>query len=74
MYVCGDGSGVENGAVSLESGRLAGLAAAGYLGKSHPDAERLTKLAQGRLAYLRRGGRGHARREAKAALALAARG
>ena len=72
VYVCGDAAGVENGAVSLESGRLAGLAAAAYLGKSHPDAERLSKLARGRLAYLRRGSRGGARREAKAALARAA--
>ena len=74
VYVCGDGAGVENGAVAMESGRLAGLAAAALLGSAHPDAERLTKLARGRLAYLRRGSRGLARREAKAALARAARG
>lgn len=74
VYVCGDGAGVENGAVALESGRLAGLAAADFLGRAHPDAARLTSLARGRLAYLRRGGRGLARREAKAALARAARG
>ena len=72
VFVCGDGAGVENGAVSLESGRLAGLAVATYLGKSHLDAEQLTKLARGRLAYLRRGSRGRARRKAKAALARAA--
>ena len=69
VYVCGDGAGVENGAVAMESGRLVGLAAAAYLGSAHPDAERLTSLARGRLAYLRRGSRGRARREAKAALA-----
>ncbi len=74
VFVCGDAAGVENGAVSLESGRLAGLAAAAYVGSPHPDAERLTKLARGRLAYLRRGRRGRERREAKAALAGAARG
>ena len=74
VFVCGDAAGVENGAVSLESGRLAGLAAAAYVGSPHPDAERLTKLARGRLAYLRRGSRGRERREAKAALAGAARG
>ncbi len=74
VYVCGDGAGVENGAVALESGRLAGLAAAAFLGRAHPDAGRQTSLARGRLAYLRRGGRGLARREAKAALARAARG
>ncbi len=74
VFVCGDAAGVENGAVASESGRLAGLAAAAFLGSAHPDAERLTKLARGRLAYLRRGSRGLARREAKAALARAARG
>ena len=74
VYVCGDGAGVENGAVALESGRLAGLAAAAFLGRAHPDAGRQTSLARGRLAYLRRGGRGRERREAKVALARAARG
>ena len=73
VWVCGDAAGVENGAVSLESGRLAGLAAAAYLGIPHPDSERLTRLARGRLAYLRRGRRGLVRREAKAALARAVR-
>ena len=58
VYVCGDAAGVENGAVALESGRLAGLAAAAFLGRAHPDAGRLTNLARGRLAYLRRGRRG----------------
>ena len=72
VFVCGDAAGVESGAVSLESGRLAGLAAAAYVGSPHPDSERLTRLARGRLAYLRRGRTGHARREAKAALARAA--
>ena len=72
VYVCGDAAGVENGAVALESGRLAGLAAAAFLGSPHPDSERLTRLARGRLAYLRRGRRGVDRREAKAALARAA--
>ncbi len=74
VYVCGDGAGVENGAVALESGRLAGLAVAAFLGRAHPDAARLASLARGRLAYLRRGGRGRERREAKATLARAARG
>ena len=74
VYVCGDAAGVENGAVAMESGRMAGLAAAAYLGSPHPDSARLTSLARGRLAYLRRGRRGLARREAKAALARAARG
>ena len=55
VYVCGDGAGVENGAVALESGRLAGLAAAAYLGSRTRTSGRLTKLARGRLAYLRRG-------------------
>ena len=73
VFVCGDAAGVENGAVALESGRLAGLAAADYLGSPHPDAERLTKLARGRLAYLRRGRRGRERRDAKAMAARAVR-
>ena len=71
VFVCGDAAGVENGAVALESGRLAGLAAAAYLGRPHPDTERLIKLARGRLAYLRRGRRGRERREAKALAAVA---
>ena len=68
LYVCGDVAGVENGAVSLESGRLAGLWAARGLGHVHPRAASQESLARGRLAYLRRGRRGHLRREAKAAL------
>ena len=32
LYVCGDLAGVENGAVALECGRLAGLSAARRLG------------------------------------------
>ena len=69
LYICGDAAGVENGAVSLESGRMAGLSAAEDLGFSHPRAESYAKLARGRLAYLRRGRRGLSRRQAKAALA-----
>jgi thioredoxin reductase len=69
LYVCGDVAGVENGAVSLESGRLAGLWAASGLGYAHPRADTLEKLARARLGYLRRGGRGLLRRKAKAALA-----
>ena len=73
LYVCGDGAGVESGAVSLESGRLAGLAAARALGYSHPDAWAQGHLARGRLAFLRRGPRGSQRRQAKAVLAAQAR-
>ena len=66
-YVCGDASGVENGAVSLESGQLAGLWAAKSVGRSHPQFEPFEKLARARLGYLRRGRRGLLRRKAKAA-------
>ena len=69
LIVCGDAAGVENGAVSLESGRLAGITAAGHAGFRHAQAAAWSRLARGRLAYLRRGPRGLARREAKAALA-----
>ena len=68
LYVCGDLAGVENGAVALESGRLAGLSAARGLGFSHPDAETLERLARARLGHLRRGRRGLARRQAKSEL------
>ena len=68
LYVCGDASGTENGAVSLESGRMAGLSAARQLGYVHPRADAQESLARGRLAYLRRGRRGLLRRRAKATL------
>ena len=69
LYVCGDAAGVENGAVSLESGRLSGLWAAAELGHTHPQAEAQERLARGRLGYMRRGHRGLMRRKAKASLA-----
>ncbi len=69
VFVCGDGSGVESGAASMESGRLAGIAAAEHLGYHHPDGQGQKRLARGRLAHLRRGPRAAPRREAKAALA-----
>ncbi len=69
LYVCGDVSGVENGAVSLESGRIAGLSAAEDIGYAHPDAVAQEQLARARLGHLRRGRRGLLRRQAKAALA-----
>ncbi len=68
LYVCGDLAGVENGAVALESGRLAGLSAGRRLGFSHPDSGALERLARARLGYLRRGRRGLARRQAKSEL------
>ena len=68
LYVCGSLAGVENGAVALESGRLAGLSAAMRLGFSHPDVETLERLARARLGYLRRGRRGLAQRQAKSDL------
>ncbi|MGH2543913.1 MAG: FAD-dependent oxidoreductase, partial [Ardenticatenaceae bacterium] len=70
VYVCGDASGVENGAASLESGRIAGLSAAEDLGFIHFDAIAHEQLARARLGYLRRGRRGLLRRQAKGALAV----
>ena len=69
LYVCGDGAGVENGAVALETGRLAGLFAAKELGYLHPQARLHERTARGRLGYLRRGRRGLLRRQAKVRLA-----
>ena len=68
LYVCGDLAGVENGAASLEAGRLAGLRAAKDLGYAHPKADVQEKLARARLGYLRRGSRGLLKRRAKATL------
>ena len=73
VYVCGDGAGVESGAAALETGRLAGLSAAASLGLAHPGADAQARLARRRLAFLRRGGRGRQRREAKRLLAAEAR-
>lgn len=69
LYVCGDASGVENGAAALETGRMTGLLVASSLGYGHPQSEAAVSLARGRLAYLRRGHRGEQRRDAKSALA-----
>lgn len=69
LYVCGDASGVENGAAALESGRIAGLSAALGLGFRHIRASGMLAKAAGRLGYLRRGGRGGLRSHAKRALA-----
>jgi len=68
LYVCGDGAGVENGAISIETGRLAGLSAAAGLGYVHPSARAQESLARRRLGYLRRGRRGGLRRAAKSRL------
>ena len=69
LYVCGDASGVENGAVALETGRLAGLSTSTDLGFIHPQTATVEKSARGRLGYLRRGQRASLKREAKATLA-----
>lgn len=69
LYVCGDASGVENGAAALETGRIAGLGAALELGYAHPHAAGLMARAVGRLGYLRRGRRGSLRIQAKKSLA-----
>ena len=73
IFVCGDVSGVESGAIAMESGRLAGLGAAAQLGLRHPDGQALARLARGRLGYLRRGHRGALRRAAKRTLHVAHR-
>ena len=69
FYVCGDASGVENGAAALESGRIAGLSAAQDLGYQMLHAAGLISRAGGRLGYLRRGRRGSLRSSAKNVLA-----
>ena len=69
LYVCGDASGVENGAAALESGRIAGLSAAQDLGYQMLHAAGLISRAAGRLGYLRRGRRGSLRSSAKNVLA-----
>ena len=69
VYVCGDLAGVENGAVALESGRLAGVSAAKELGHRGPHLESEMKLARARLGYLRRGRREAMRRRVKSTLA-----
>ena len=69
LYVAGDVAGVENGAVALESGRLAGLGLSQELGYRHPDTAAHVSLARGRLGYLRRGARGLLKRKAKSAIA-----
>ena len=68
LLVCGDIAGVENGAVALESGRMAGLSMGALLGSDHPDLQALERLAQARLGYLRRGRTGAMRRRAKVEL------
>lgn len=70
LSVCGDGSGVENGAVALESGTIAGLSTLGHLGLRHPCAAELAQRARGRLGHLRRGARGAIRRQAKERMSL----
>jgi sarcosine oxidase subunit alpha len=73
IFVCGDVSGVESGAIAMESGRLAGLGAVAYLGLRHPNGPALAALARGRLGYLRRGHQGALRRAAKRTLHAAHR-
>ena len=70
IYVCGDAAGVENGAISLQTGYLAGLAAVKALGYSHPQGNSLKKTYRRRLGYLHRGHWGRLRHEAQAHLAV----
>ncbi len=69
IYVAGDGAGVEEASTALESGRLAGAAAAERLGYLPRDAADNVKAEiRDALAELRGGPFGAARRRAKAAL------
>ncbi len=68
LFVCGDAAGVESGAVALETGRIAGVSAADYLGYRHPLGQTVANQARGRLGYLRRGRRGGRRRSGIQAL------
>ncbi len=68
IYVCGDAVGVENGAISLQEGCLAALAALRALGYSHPKERSLEMTCRRRLWYLHWGHWGGLRREAQARL------
>jgi thioredoxin reductase len=65
VLVAGDASGIENGAVAIAVGNLAGLHAAQDLGMHHPEADAITTEATEMIAVRRRGRRGEARAAAR---------
>ncbi len=70
VLMAGDASGIENGAVAISLGRLAGLRAAEALGLRHPGAAALAAEATGMIAERRLGRRGEARAAARRRVAL----
>lgn len=70
VLMAGDASGIENGAVAIAQGRLAGLRAAEALGMRHADAAALAVEATGMIAERRVGRRGEARAAARQRIAL----
>ena len=72
IYVAGDVSGIEEASTALEEGRLAGLYAAGSLGRGHPRDAQTIREAESRLHDLRSGPFGHELAQAKEGI-LAAR-
>lgn len=70
IFVAGDITGVEEASIAIEEGRLAGLSAAQYLGKTRDEAAYEAKQEiREMLAILRLGPFGEARAKAKAQLA-----
>lgn len=65
LFVAGDVSGVEEASTALEEGRLAGLAAAAYVGLDSPALENERTAARERLEALRSGPFGSGRRQAQ---------
>ena len=66
VFVAGDITGVEEASTAMEEGRLAGIAAAGYLGlAAEADAARDKEAVRRRIAVLRSGPFGLGRRQAK---------
>ena len=55
VYVAGDSSGIEEASTALEEGRLAGIAAAGALGKASPRDQEEKEAIAARLCSLRGG-------------------
>ena len=69
VFTAGDAAGVEEASVAMEEGRMAGLAACEYLGKSGGrSAERKKREVLKRLEMLRGGSWGQEKARAKAAL------
>ena len=64
VFVAGDAAGVENGAMAIMQGRLAGLAAAADLGHRHSRESHIREETLSAIRGLRAGAKGPARREA----------